>query len=420
MEHKLKTQEILRFITCGSVDDGKSTLIGRLLLDSKAVMADQWQSIETTSQRRGMEQVDLSLLTDGLQAEREQGITIDVAYRYFSTPKRRFIIADTPGHAQYTRNMVTGASTADLAILLLDVQKGVVEQTRRHAHIVRLLGIRRVVVAVNKMDLVNYREEDFFRVKVAFENFAASLAFREVDILPMSAVNGDGVVHRGERMDWYQGPTLMEILEQTPLDEVALEAGFRYPIQNVNRLPALAGEERRGAMGRVESGTVAVGDEVVVLPAGRTSRIASIETWEGSLEQARSGQSVTLTLEDQIDFTRGDMIAGAACPPRLEKTFEALLCWFSSMPYDTTRRFLIQHTTRSTPMKVEKILERLDILTSTTELNPQGVVMNDLVRMAIRVQQPLAFDPYEANRASGSFIVIDAVTHDTVAAGMIC
>lgn len=420
MEYKVKNQEILRFLTCGSVDDGKSTLIGRLLLDSKAVLADQWQAIETTSQRRGMEQVDLSLLTDGLQAEREQGITIDVAYRYFSTPRRRFIIADTPGHAQYTRNMVTGASTADLAILLLDVQKSVMEQTRRHAHIVRLLGIRRVVVAVNKMDLVDYRAADFAVVKAAFEAFAAPLQFREVDVLPMSAVNGDGVVHRGDRMDWYQGPTLMEILEQTPLDEVALEAPFRYPIQSVNRLPALAGEERRGALGRVESGTVAVGDAVVVLPSGRTSRIASIETWEGNLPQARSGQSVTLTLEDQIDFTRGDMIASAALPPRLEKSFEALLCWFSTTPYDPARRLLLQQTTRSTPMKVDQLLERLDILTSATESNPTGVVMNDLVRMAIRVQQPLACDAYEANRASGSFIVIDAVTHDTVAAGMIC
>ncbi len=412
--------EILRFITCGSVDDGKSTLIGRLLLDSKAVLSDQWQAIASTSQRRGMEQVDLSLLTDGLQSEREQGITIDVAYRYFSTPKRRFIIADTPGHAQYTRNMVTGASTADLAILLLDVRKGVVEQTRRHAHIVRLLGIRRVVVAVNKMDLADYRQDAFDKVQQDFEDFARPLGFREVDILPLSAVHGDGVVQRGENMAWFDGPTLMDILEHAPLDEVALEGAFRYPVQGVGRLPALHGEERRGALGRVESGRVAVGDAVVVLPSGRHSRVASIETWEGTLKEARSGQSVTLTLEDQIDFARGDMIAGVDRPPQLGKTFEAIVCWFSDQPFDPARRLWVQQTTRSTPVKFDTILARLNVQTSEEEAHPDGVVMNDLVRIAMRVQHPLAYDAYEANRASGSFIVIDAVTHDTVAAGMIC
>lgn len=420
MEDRSQRLEILRFITCGSVDDGKSTLIGRLLVDSKAVLADQWQAIEATSQRRGFQQTDLSLLTDGLQSEREQGITIDVAYRYFSTPKRRFIIADTPGHAQYTRNMVTGASTADLAILLLDVKKGVMEQTRRHAHIVRLLGIRRVVVAVNKMDLVDYREADFLRVTEAFETFAEPLGFREIDLLPISAMNGDGVVYPGGHMNWFQGPTLMDILEHTPLDEIALEAPFRYPVQSVNRLSPVGAEERRGALGRVESGQIGVGDAVVVLPAGRPSRIASIETWEGSLAQARAGQSVTLTLEDQIDFARGDMIASVTQPPRLEKTFEALLCWFSTMPFDPARRLILQHTTRSTPVKVDRLLERLDVRTSQVEKQPAGAAMNDLVRVALRTQHPLALDTYEANRACGSFIVMDAVTHDTVAAGMIC
>ncbi|MBW8073234.1 MAG: GTP-binding protein [Ferrovum sp.] len=420
MENKLKNcQELLRFITCGSVDDGKSTLIGRLLLDSRSVLADQWAAIEATSTRRGQAQVDLSLLTDGLQAEREQGITIDVAYRYFSTPARRFIIADTPGHAQYTRNMVTGASTADLAILLLDARKGVVEQTRRHAQIVRLLGIRKVVIAVNKMDLVAYGQEAFERVKQEFLNFAEPLDFRDIVFIPLSALNGDGVVLHGEHMPWYTGPTLLELLETVVLDEEILNSSFRFPIQLVTRLSEENGEERRGAQGRVESGTVAVGDEVLLLPSGRTSRVSAIETYAGRISQARAGQSITLVLADQIDMSRGDMIASVAHPPRTGKNFEALVCWFSHTPYDPARRLLIQQTTRCIQGKIETVSARLDIQTSQLIPSPAQVAMNDLVHMGFKVQQPLAFDRYEDNRTTGSFILIDALTHDTVAAGMI-
>ncbi len=415
-----KHQEILRFITCGSVDDGKSTLIGRLLFDSKAVLADQWAAITATSTRRGLSQADLSLLTDGLQAEREQGITIDVAYRYFSTPARRFIIADTPGHAQYTRNMVTGASTADLAILLLDVRKGVMEQTRRHAHIVRLLGIRSVVAAVNKMDMVDYQEAAFDQVKKDFMAFAGPLGFHNIQVIPMSALEGDGVVERGERMPWYKGPPLLEILETVPLDEAPLSSPFRYPVQGVMRLPKEEVEDRRGFSGRIETGSVTVGDEVVVLPAGRSTRVASIRVFEGDLPRARAGQSVMLTLEDQIDISRGDMIASAQQPPRLEKSFEALLCWFSTTPYDASRRLLVQQTTRCVPGKLEQVHDRLDVNTSISMAHPDTVEMNDIVRVTLRVQHPLALDAYADNRATGSFIIIDALTHDTVAAGMIC
>jgi sulfate adenylyltransferase subunit 1 len=410
--------ELLRFITCGSVDDGKSTVIGRLLFDSKAIFDDQLAAITATSKRRGLSEADLALLTDGLQAEREQGITIDVAYRYFSTPVRRFIIADTPGHEQYTRNMVTGASTADLAIILMDARKGMLPQTRRHAHLVRLLGIRRVVLAINKMDLVDYDQATFERLRDAFLDFAAPLGFDDVIPVPMSALHGDMVVERGTGLHWYLGKTLLQVLERVPSDEEVVHAPLRFPVQLVQRLRAGTADERRGYLGRIESGTLAVGDEVVVLPAGITSTIASILTYDGPLPDARAGQSVTLTLQDEVDISRGDMIASRAAPPRCEKSFDALMCWFSATPLDPARRVLIRHGTRTVQGKVGAVAYKLDVNTSEQVPAPDHVSMNDIVKAQFRVQQPLAYDSYASNRPNGSFILIDEVSNDTIAAGM--
>ncbi len=410
--------ELLRFITCGSVDDGKSTVIGRLLFDSKAIFDDQLAAITATSKRRGLSEADLALLTDGLQAEREQGITIDVAYRYFSTPVRRFIIADTPGHEQYTRNMVTGASTADLAIILMDARKGMLPQTRRHAHLVRLLGIRRVVLAINKMDLVDYDQATFERLCDAFLDFAAPLGFDAVIPVPMSALHGDMVVERGTGLHWYLGKTLLQVLESVPSDEEVAHAPLRFPVQLVQRLRAGTADERRGYLGRIESGTLAVGDEVVVLPAGITSAISSILTYDGPLPDARAGQSVTLTLQDEVDISRGDMIASRAEPPRCEKSFDALMCWFSATPLDPARRVLIRHGTRTVQGKVGAVAYKLDVNTSEQVPAPDHVSMNDIVKAQFRVQQPLAYDSYASNRPNGSFILIDEVSNDTIAAGM--
>ncbi len=415
---RIMPAELLRFITCGSVDDGKSTVIGRLLYDSKAIFEDQLAAIAATSRRRGLSEADLALLTDGLQAEREQGITIDVAYRYFSTPARRFIIADTPGHEQYTRNMVTGASTADLAVILLDARKGVLPQTRRHAHLVRLLGIPRVVLAVNKMDLAGYEESVFNALRDDFLSFAGPLGFEEIIPVPMSALQGDMVVERGEGLSWYRGRTLLEVLEQAPVDGGVAHAPFRFPVQRVERLGEAGGVERRGYQGRIESGTIAVGESVVVLPAGVPSTVASIQTYDGALRDARAGQSVTLTLADQVDISRGDMIAASGRPPRTAKTFEALVCWFSASPFDPSRRLLVRHGTRTVQGKVSEVAYKLDVNTSAHVPAPEQVAMNDIVRAAFKVQQPLAFDPYAENRPNGCFILIDEVTNDTVAAGM--
>ncbi len=418
VEH-IPHSELLRFITCGSVDDGKSTLIGRLLHDTKAVFEDQLAAIRLTSQRRGKEGTDLALLTDGLQAEREQGITIDVAYRYFSTPRRRFVIADTPGHEQYTRNMVTGASTADLAIILVDVRKGVLTQTRRHTHLVRLLGIRRIVVAINKMDAVDYSEAKFRNVFEDFLTFVSDLGFSDVLAIPMSALAGDMVVERGDRMPWYEGSTLLEVLESVPVDELAVHADFRFPVQLVQRSVADGVNESRHYLGRIESGTVGVGDQVFVLPAGVKSTISDILTYDGSVQDARAGQSVTLTLVDQVDVSRGDMIVTALRPPRVLKEVNALLCWFSGVPMEATRRYLVRHGTQTVPVRLGEVAYRLDVNTSRHETAPSQVVMNDIVRIRLRTRAPLCVDPYEDNRATGSFILIDEITNDTVAAGMI-
>lgn len=411
--------ELLRFITAGSVDDGKSTLIGRLLHDSKSIFEDQLSAITHTSQRRGMENVDLSLLTDGLQAEREQGITIDVAYRYFATPKRKFIIADTPGHEQYTRNMVTGASTANLAIILVDARKGVLTQSRRHAYLASLVGIPHLVVAVNKMDLVDYSREVFERIYKDFDAFAQGLELRNIAYIPMSALNGDMVVERGGRLDWYQGPTLMDLLENVPIDHDINLEDFRFPIQLVCRPQTEELHDFRGYMGRIESGSISVGDAVKVLPSGLTSRVKEIVTYDGNLDEAVAPQSVTLTIEDHLDISRGDMLVKPINVPPVKKEFEAVLCWLSEQSLDLRRKYLIKHTTRTVKALVSGIAYRVDVNTLKHEA-ADTLKMNDIGRVLFKVHQPLACDSYQRNHATGSFIVIDEGNNNTVAAGMIC
>jgi len=413
------TTQLLRFITAGSVDDGKSTLIGRLLHDSKSIFEDQLSAITKTSERRGgMGAVDLSLLTDGLQAEREQGITIDVAYRYFATPKRKFIIGDTPGHEQYTRNMVTAASTANLAIILIDARKGVLTQTRRHTFIASLVGVPHIVLAVNKMDMVDYSEETFDAICAEYRAFAAQLGLHEMTCIPMSALNGDMVVERGENLNWYQGSPLLELLENVVIDHDINTTDFRYPVQWVCRPQTQEYHDFRGYMGRIESGVIAAGDEITILPSGRTTKVKEIVTYDGNLQRACAPQSVTLTLTDEIDISRGDMFVKSATMPQVSKEFEAMLCWLSELPLDLNRKYIIKHTTRVVKCLFARLEYRVDVNTlehhSSATLN-----MNDIARVAMKVQQPLVFDSYIKNRFTGSFIVIDEATNNTVAAGMI-
>lgn len=411
--------ELLRFITAGSVDDGKSTLIGRLLHDSKSIFEDQLSAITHTSHRRGMENVDLSLLTDGLQAEREQGITIDVAYRYFATPKRKFIIADTPGHEQYTRNMVTGASTANLAIILIDARRGVLTQSRRHAYLASLVGIPHLVVAVNKMDLVDYSRDVFERICKDFGDFARDLRLDNVVYIPMSALNGDMVVERGGNLDWFEGSTLMDLLESVPIDyDINLE-DFRFPVQLVCRPQTEELHDFRGYMGRIESGSISVGDAVKILPSGLTSTIREIVTYDGNINDAVAPQSVTLTIEDHLDISRGDMLVKPDNLPRITREFDAMLCWLSEQVLDPRRKYLIKHTTRVVKALISQIAYRVDINTLDHE-TVETLKMNDIGRISLKVQQPLACDPYQRNHATGSFIVIDEISNNTVAAGMIC
>ncbi|HEX8987197.1 MAG TPA: GTP-binding protein [Rhodocyclaceae bacterium] len=412
---------LLRFLTCGSVDDGKSTLIGRLLYDTKAILADALRAIERTSRKRGLDAVDLSLLTDGLQAEREQGITIDVAYRYFSTGTRKYIIADAPGHEQYTRNMVTAASTADLAIILIDARKGVLMQTRRHSAIAHLLGIRHLVVAINKMDLVGYEQATFEFIRDEYLAFAAKLGIEDVRFVPMSALAGDMIVERGERLGWYRGPTLIEILETAPAAHAERDEPLRFPVQYVCRPqrsadPAL--HDFRGFMGRVESGEVAVGDEIMVLPSGRVSRVKDIQIAGESRSLAVAEQSVTLLLDDEIDISRGDMIVGRESPPRLLGTLKADLCWLAEAPPDPNRRYLVRHTTRETRARLAAIENRLNLETLARE-PADGIAMNDIALVSLKLAQPVFGDAYAENRVTGAFIVIDEATHDTVGAGLL-
>jgi sulfate adenylyltransferase subunit 1 len=409
---------LLRFLTCGSVDDGKSTLIGRLLLDTKSILADTLHAIERTSRRRGQEAVDLSLLTDGLQAEREQGITIDVAYRYFSTGTRKYIIADAPGHEQYTRNMVTAASTAHLAIILVDARKGVLTQTRRHTTIAHLVGVPHLVVAVNKMDLVGWSRATFEKIRADYLAFASKLGIPDVRFIPLSALAGDMVVERGAHLGWYDGPTLLEILEEAPAAHTEAKEKLRFPVQWVCRPQTLEHHDFRGFAGRVESGEVAVGDAVQVLPSGRTTRVKEIRLGEASLREAVSEQSVMLLLEDEVDVSRGDLIVHAGEGPAPTRTVSAVVCWLSERPLSTARRYLVRHTTREAKAQVAEIAWRLDL--GALERAPaEGLGMNDIGAVSLRLAQPLAADRYADGRATGAFIVIDEATNDTVAAGMI-
>ena len=414
---------LLRLLTCGSVDDGKSTLIGRLLYDTKAILADTLHAMQKTSARRGLEAVDLSLLTDGLQAEREQGITIDVAYRYFTTGTRKYIIADAPGHEQYTRNMVTAASTADLAIILVDARKGVLTQTRRHSSIAHLLGIPHLLVAVNKMDLVDYDQATFERIRADYLAFAAELGIGEVHFIPLSALTGDMLVERGERLGWYSGPTLLEILEAAPAAHAAHDVAFRFPVQYVCRPHQSADpklHDYRGFMGRVESGTIAPGDEVVVLPSAQKSRVKDIQVGGVSLSAAQAEQSVTLLLEDEIDISRGDMIvrSDARESALVTRRIEAMLCWLGETPLDPRRKYIIRQTTRETRGLLDGVTYRLDV-NSLQQVQSSEMAMNDIARVAFKLAQPLVVDRYAENRATGAFIVIDESTNNTVGAGMI-
>ena len=419
---------LLRFITAGSVDDGKSTLIGRLLFDSKGIFADQLDAMSRAKHKRTVgDTIDLSLLTDGLEAEREQGITIDVAYRYFATPKRKFIIADTPGHEQYTRNMVTGASTADAVIILIDVSKvklgddGSVDlliQTKRHSTIAHLLQIEHVVVAVNKMDLVNYDQTVYDRIVGAYQAFAKQLGLKDISPIPLSALTGDNVVTASEKMPWYKGPTLIELLETLKVYDECHDEPLRFPVQLVARHNGHEANDFRGYMGRIEAGKVRKGDKLVVQPNGLSATVKDILTLEGSHDSAEVGQSVTLLLEEYLDISRGDMLASVDRPATLLKTVNADVCWLSEEPLDLRRKYWLKHTTKHVAARVTKVDTLLDI--NTQEKRPaDGLKLNDIASISLNVQQPLAADAYDAIRATGAFILIDEVTHQTVAAGMI-
>jgi sulfate adenylyltransferase subunit 1 len=419
---------LLRFITAGSVDDGKSTLIGRLLFDSKGIFADQLDAISRARHKRTVgDTIDLSLLTDGLEAEREQGITIDVAYRYFATPKRKFIIADTPGHEQYTRNMVTGASTADAVIILIDVSKvklgddgsvDLLTQTKRHSTIAHLLRIEHVIVAVNKMDLVNYDQTVYDRIVGEYQKFAQQLGLKDIRPIPLSALAGDNVVAKTDKMPWYQGPTLIELLESLSVYEESHDEPFRFPVQLVARHGGHTADDFRGYMGRIEAGKVRKGDKLVVQPSGQTATVKEIVTLDGSLDAAVVGQSVTLLLEEYRDISRGDMLVAADSPATLLKTVEADVCWLSEEPLDIRRKYWLKHTTKQVAARVTKIDTLLDI--NTQERRPaEALKLNDIATVSLNVQQPLAADAYNAIRSTGAFILIDEVTHQTVAAGMI-
>jgi len=412
---------LLRFLTCGSVDDGKSTLIGRLLFDSKTILADTMNAIEKTSAKRGLTAVDLSLLTDGLQAEREQGITIDVAYRYFTTGTRKYIIADAPGHEQYTRNMVTAASTANLAIILVDARKGMLTQTRRHSTLAKMVGIPHLVVAINKMDLVDYDQAAFEAIKNEYLAFAEKVGIKDVRFIPMSALNGDMVVERGERLGWYDGPTMMQILEAAPAAHTERPEDFRFPVQYVCRPRDSANPELhdyRGFMGRVESGEIAVGDAVTTLPSGQSSRVKAIEIGGQRIDKAIHEQSVTLLFEDEIDTSRGDMIVKSAEAPASLKQIDADVCWLSETALSPARTYLLRHTTREVKAKVARIEYRLDVNTLDTG-DAATLEMNDIARVSLKLAQPIFADPYQRNRATGAFIIIDESNNNTVGAGMI-
>jgi bifunctional enzyme CysN/CysC len=418
-DHKARPRP-LRFASVGSVDDGKSTLIGRLLHDSKSIFEDQLEHIEAVSKRRGTDYVDLALLTDGLRAEREQGITIDVAYRYFSTPHRDFVIADCPGHIQYTRNMVTGASTADLAIVLIDARHGVVEQTRRHSLLVSLLGVPHLVICVNKMDLVEYSEERFDEIREQFTEFASRLELRDVTFVPISALDGDNVVERSDNMKWFQGTTLLHHLETVYVASDANQIDTRFPVQYVIRPHTLEHQDYRGYAGQVAGGVLKPGDEVVVLPSGFTSTIASLDTPDGPVDEAVPGMAITVRLTDQLDISRGDMICRPHNQPKPSQDLEAMLCWMdSAAPLQARKVYALKHTTRSVRAMVTELRYRLDITTMHRDLDATELSLNEIGRAVLRTTEPIFADDYRRNRVTGSFVLIDEDTNQTVAGGMI-
>jgi bifunctional enzyme CysN/CysC len=412
-------KELVRFATAGSVDDGKSTLIGRLLYDTKSIFEDQLEHVEETSRRRGDGYVNLALLTDGLRAEREQGITIDVAYRYFHTPRRKFIIADTPGHEQYTRNMVTGASTADLALILVDARKGVLEQSRRHAFIASLLRIPHIVVCVNKMDLVDFDEEVFERITSEFAGWAAKLDVHDLTFIPISALHGDNVVERSPRMAWYQGSSLLYHLEHVHVASDRNLQDPRFPVQWVVRPMSDEHHDYRGYAGEVASGVFRAGDPVVVLPSGRESRIAAIDSYEGEMDEAYPPLSVTLRLEDDVDVSRGDMICRDHNRPIEAREIDAMVCWMAERPLSPAGRYRIKHTTRTALAKIDEVRYRIDVNTLHRDELAGGLQLNEIGRLKLRLSSPLFVDQYRRNRATGSFILIDESTNDTVGAGMV-
>lgn len=414
-----KTNELLRFTTAGSVDDGKSTLIGRLLYDSKAIFEDQLESVKKTSESRGFDYLDLSLFTDGLRAEREQSITIDVAYRYFATPKRKFIIADTPGHIQYTRNMVTGASTANLAIILVDARHGVVEQTCRHSLIASLLKINHIVICVNKMDLVDYSQEVYDKIVNDYKVFASKLEAKDIHFIPISALKGDNVVDRSENMDWYEGSTLLYLLENVHIGSDNNLIDCRFPVQYVIRPQSDDHHDYRGYAGRIASGVFKPGDEVCVLPSGFSSKIKSIDTFDGKIEEAFAPMSVTITLEDNIDVSRGDMIVRVNNQPKTGQDIEVIICWLNNKPLNQSAKYLLMHTTKDVKAIIKEINYKIDINTLHRMEDDKNIGMNDIARIKLRTTLPLFYDSYNKNRNTGSLILIDEGTKETVAAGMI-
>lgn len=414
-----ENNQLLRFTTAGSVDDGKSTLIGRLLYDSKSIFEDQLDAIKGSSEKKGYDYVDLSLLTDGLKSEREQGITIDVAYRYFATPRRKFIIADTPGHIQYTRNMVTGASTANLAIILVDARKGLVEQTHRHSFIASMLRIPHVVVCINKMDLVDYSEAVYHQIVADYEAFASKLDIKDVHFIPISALHGDNVVDRSEKMPWYQGTTLLYLLETIHIASDYNHIDCRFPVQMVIRPHTHSHQDFRGYAGRVEGGVLKPGDEVMVLPSGFTSTIQSIELNGEPLMAAYAPMSVIITLQHDIDISRGDMIVRPNNQPRVAQDLDIMLCWMLQRPLQRNTRLIVRHTTRECMAIVSDLQYKVNVNTLHRDTEVSELRMNDLARISMRTAQPLLFDSYQRNRMTGSLILIDPTTYETVGAGMI-
>jgi sulfate adenylyltransferase subunit 1 len=415
----LDNNQLLRFTTAGSVDDGKSTLIGRLLYDSKSIFEDQLEAITNTSKKKGHEGVDLALFTDGLRDEREQGITIDVAYRYFTTPKRKFIIADTPGHIQYTRNMVTGASTANVATILIDARHGVIEQTKRHAFIASLLQIPHIIVCVNKMDLVDYSEEVYNKIVREFEDISSKMLVTDVRFIPMSALNGDNVVNKSENMPWYQGAPMLHTLETMHISSDINKVDSRFPVQTVLRPQSEGFIDYRGYAGRVASGIFRKGDEVTVMPSGFTSKIKTIDTLDGELEEAYAPMSISITLEDDIDISRGDMIVRSNNKPEALQDIEVMLCWLNNNAAKPRAKYTIKHTSNDQKAMIKEVVYKYNINTLDRINDDKELNMNDICKVKIRTTKPLMVDAYRENRTTGSIILVDDTTNETVAAGMI-